>query len=185
MSARFPVSDRIPSSRSSTGFTLIELLIVMTIVAILVSLALAVHSHARARGIEAAALSALTAINQAQFAYMQTCGKQRYAPTLVSLGVVPPGYSAAFLSPDLTASDPLLKSEYVIAMRGTPASEGELTCTNEAPLTSYMLTADPLRPESGAKFFGSNTDRAIYADAVTFREDMPDTGAPEHGTEVK
>jgi type IV pilus assembly protein PilA len=180
-----PASNRPLAPRCSTGFTLIELLIVMAIVAILVSLALAVHRHARARGLEATALSTLTAINQAQFAYMQTCGKQRYAPTLVSLGVVPPGYTSAFLSPDLTTSDPLLKGEYVFAMRGTPASEGELTCTNEAPLTSYIVTADPLRPESGAKFFATNTDRVIYADTVTFHEDMPDTGAPQHGTEVK
>jgi prepilin-type N-terminal cleavage/methylation domain-containing protein len=171
--------------RSSGGFTLIELLIVMSIVAILVSMALAIHRNARTRGIEASAISALTAINQAQFAYMQTCGKQRYAPTLVSLGVVPPGFSAAFLSPDLTASDPLMKSEYVIEMRGTPATEGEQTCTNEVPLTTYVITADPLRPDSGAKYFGTNTDRYIYADAVTYREDMPETGAPEHGTEVK
>jgi prepilin-type N-terminal cleavage/methylation domain-containing protein len=173
------------SCRSVRGFTLIELLIVMAIVAILVAITLAVHTHARIRGIEAAAVSSLTAINQAQFSFMQTCGKQRYAPTLMSLGVMPQGYDAAFLSPDLTASDPLVKAEYVIEMRGTPAAEGELTCTNEAPLTSYIVTADPLRPESGAKFFGTNTDRYIYADAVTFKEDMPDTGAPSHGMEVK
>jgi prepilin-type N-terminal cleavage/methylation domain-containing protein len=171
--------------RSARGFTLIELLIVMAIVAILTSVAFAVYRHARARGVEASAISALTAINQAQFAFMQTCGNQHYAPTLVSLGTAPPGTTDPFLSPDLTQADPLVKSDYVIALRGTPSIDVDRTCTDVAPLSSYALTADPLRPESGARFFGTNTDRYIYVDTVTFSEDMPEAGAPEHGTEVK
>jgi prepilin-type N-terminal cleavage/methylation domain-containing protein len=177
----FPLSPR----RSSRGFTLIELLIVMAIVAILVATAMAAYGTYRVRGLEAAAVSALSAINQAQFAFMQTCGRHNYAPTLASLGTAPPGSESAFLSPDLAASDPLEKSEYLIEMRGTPAIDAELACTGVAPLSSYIVTADPLRPSTGARYFATNTDRFIYGDAVTFREDMPDTGAPGHGTEVK
>ena len=52
----------------------------------------AVAAHRRPdRGRGGRRIAALDAINKAQFAYAQTCGNQRYAPTLVSLGVPVPG----------------------------------------------------------------------------------------------
>ena len=33
--------------------------------------------------------------------------------------------------------------------------------------------------------FGTNADRVIYADTATFAGNMPERGAPGHGTEVK
>ena len=48
------------------------------------------------------------AINQAQFAFAQACGNQRYAPTLAGLGTPMPTTGQAFLSPDL-AADPLIE----------------------------------------------------------------------------
>jgi prepilin-type N-terminal cleavage/methylation domain-containing protein len=168
------------------GFTLIELLIVVAIVGLLATAAMVGYGHARIRSAEAAAVTALTAINQAQFAYMQTCGRQRYAPTLVNLGTPPPGDVRGFVSPDLATADPLLKSGYVFTLSGTPAVEGEQTCTGAAPLETYRLTADPAQPgRSGTQFFGTNTDRIIYADTVTFAPDMPETGAPGHGREIR
>jgi len=72
---------RLPGCVPLAGSPLIELLIVVAIVGILASFGMAVYRHARVRGGEVGAIAALTAINQAQFAFAQACGNQRYAPT--------------------------------------------------------------------------------------------------------
>ena len=170
---------------SSAGFTIIEILIVLALLGIVSSLAVIGTRNARIRTAEAAALSALRAINQAQFAYSQTCGHHTYAPTLASLGTPPPGTDTAFLSPDLTMSDPLTKSGYVFTMAGTTDPDSPIACNGVAPLTSYQLTADPLTPgHSGIQFFGTNADRVIYGDITTYTGNMPESGAPGHGSEV-
>ena len=189
----FPWRSRRYHLSVSRGFTLVELLIVMAIVGVVLSVAMMGYRHARVSGAEAAAISALQTINQAQFAYMQTCGHQRYAPTLVSLGVPPSGGDTAFLSPDLTRSDPLPKSGYLLQMAGTPATEilepaGTMpeSCNGAIPIPAYRLTADPLNPGvTGRRYFGTNADRVIYADTATYADNMPETGAPAHGAEVK
>jgi prepilin-type N-terminal cleavage/methylation domain-containing protein len=167
------------------GFTLLELIVVLAIVALLAAMAMVGYRHARASSREASAITALTAINHAQFAYMQTCGDQRYAPTLVSLGTPPPGSERGFISPDLAMSDPLQKSGYVFALTGTESTEGEQTCNGAVPLARYRLTADPAGPGEAGRFFGTNTDRVIYHDAATFIENMPETGPPGHGAEIR
>ena len=173
------------SSRAS-GFTLIELLVALGIVAVLATAAAVGYRQSRLRTAEAAALTALNAINQAQFAYMQTCGKHRYAPTLVALGTAVPGSPHGYLSPDLAASDPLMKSGYVIQMTGTAVTEGEQTCTGLVPLERYRVTADPQVPGStGDRFYGTNIDRVIYSDTQSFADNMPEAGAPGHGAEIR
>ena len=168
------------------GFTLVELLVVLTVVALLATMAMVGYRHARVRGAEAAAVGALNAINQAQFAYMQSCGKHRYAPTLVALGTPIPGHETGFISPDLAVSDPLQKSGYLIQLSGTPSTEGEQTCTGLIPLDRYRLTADPLTPgATGNRYYATNTDRVIYSDTQSFIDHMPETGAPGHGAEIR
>jgi prepilin-type N-terminal cleavage/methylation domain-containing protein len=176
-------------STRSRGFTLIELLIVLAIIGVVLSVAVVGYGQARMRGAEASAISSLHSINQAQFTFMQTCGNGRYAPTLVSLGTPPPGTDTAFLSPDLTSSDPLPKSGYRIQLTGTEVLEADPVppaCTGVSPVPTYRLTADPITPgTSGRRYFGTNTSRVIYADTVTYTEDMPEAGAPPHGAEIK
>jgi len=171
---------------SGAGFTIIEILIVMAVVGIVSSLAVIATRQARVRAAEAAALSALHTINKAQFAFMQSCGNQSYAPTLVSLGTPPPGSDSAFLSPDLAQSDPLQKSGYVFQMGGTANPDVPPACTGVQPLSGYFLTADPLTPgHSGIRSFGTNSDRVVYGDVTTFAGNMPESGAPGHGVEIR
>jgi type IV pilus assembly protein PilA len=169
-----------------SGFTLIELLIVLAIVGIIAGVAMAQYRTARVRGNEASAIASLTAINQAQFAFAQSCGNQRYAPTLVSLGTPMPTTGHAFLSPDITAADPAVKSGYSFAMAGTAVTDNGLTCTGLSPVAKYQVTADPVNlGVSGLRFFGTNTDRAVFEDTATFAGNMPETGNPGHGIELR
>ena len=172
--------------RAESGFTLLELLVVLAIVALLASMAMVGTRYARVRSSEASAISTLNTINRGQFMFMQSCGKQRYAPTLQALASPAPGDEHGFISPDLGAPEALQKSGYLFTMSGTAATEGDQTCTGAVPLDRYRLTADPLNVGiSGTHFYGTNTDRVIYEDLATFQSDMPETGAPGHGTEIK
>ena len=171
--------------RNARGFTLIELLIVITILGVLLSLAVASYRHARIRGSETAAIAALTAINQAQYSYMATCGNQGFAPHLTSLGRPNPGSQAPYLSPDLTVAEEILKSGYVIRMSGTEATDSAQSCTGETPLETYQATADPATPGmTGLRFFGTNGDLIVYEDRETFNGKMPESGPPNVGQEV-
>ena len=172
--------------RDSRGFTLVELLIVLAIVGVLATLAMANYSYARIRAAEASAIASMTAINQAQAAYAQTCGHQRFAPRLTSLGKPNPGTNVAFLSPDLTTGDVVEKSGYRIAMEGPEVAEAALTCTGETPVEAYHVIADPLAPGvTGQRFFGTNIDLIVYENAETFEGNMPDVGPPPSGQETK
>jgi prepilin-type N-terminal cleavage/methylation domain-containing protein len=176
-----------PISRSTgaDGFTLVELLLVIAIVGVLCAIAMAGYRHARVTGSEASAMATLLTINQAQFAFSQTCGNQLYSPTLAGLGVPVPTGGQAFLSPDLTI-DPLIKSGYQFVMSGTAPLDARRTCNGLDPVSTYKVTADPTMPGiSGIRFFGTNTDRTLVAVSVTYVEDMPERGAPGHGAEVK
>ena len=55
------------------------------------------------------------------------------------------------------------------------------------PADGYAATADPLKPgTTGANFYGVNADRVIYLDdQQTFTGNLPESGAPKHGGEVK
>ena len=185
---RGPISRYPGSMRDSRGFTLIELLIVIAIVGVLMSIAVAGYQTARIRGYESSAVASLDSINKAQFAYAQTCGNQRYAPTLVSLGTPVPASGVSFLSPDLAQPDPLIKSGYFIRMAVTEPEDEQPRkgCTDEIPVPAYQVTADPVNPGvSGVRSFGTNSDRVIFDDLATFTGNMPETGPPAHGREIK
>jgi len=169
-----------------SGFTLVELLIVMAIVAVIAAIGMAGWRNARVRGNETAAVSALTTINHAQFAFAQTCGAGRYAPTLQALGTPVPSTGDAFLSADLARETPLVKSGYSFALAGTESIEPRMSCNGVSTIEGYQLTADPVTPGvTGMRFFGTNTDRVVFGDTVTYVGNMPETGAPAHGAEIK
>ena len=173
--------------RNSRGFTLIELLLVIAIIGILMSLAMANYHYARLQAAETSAISSLNAINQAQISYMHSCGNQKFAPSLTALGKPSPGTDTAFLSPDLTGADEILKSGYRIAMKTTEVTVPLLTCTGDTPADSYQVTADPVTPGvTGHLFFGTNRDLVVYENAAeTFVGRMPDDGPPPDGQETR
>ena len=158
---------------------------VIAIIAVLSSLAVAGYRHMRASAGASIAAAALQTVNQAQFTFAQTCGDQRYSPTLAGLAVPAPTTGSAFLSVDM-AADPVIKSGYRFVMAGTPSTDGRPACNGLAPVLSYQVTADPVAPGvGGTLFFGTNTDRVVYSDTATFAGNMPERGAPGHGSEVK
>jgi type IV pilus assembly protein PilA len=168
------------------GFTLIELLIAVAIIGILLSVSMGGYRYARIRGGETSAIASLQAINQAQFAYLQTCGNQRYAASLPGLATPPPGSTAPYLSPDLTQAEQVVKSGYLIRMAGTEVSDAAPTCNGVPPVSAYHVTADPVNPGfTGVRYFGTNKDGAIYQDTQTFDGSMPEAGSPTHGTELR
>ena len=172
--------------RNDRGFTLVELLVVIIIVAVLLAISVVLYRGARVRGGESAAIATLDLINQAQFAFMQTCGNQRYAPTLAALGTPTPRGGSAYLSPDMTTGDTVVKGGYSYQMAGTPVTDDSRTCTDVTPVVGYQVTADPTVPGlTGSRYFGSNTDRVIFEGTETFLGIMPETGPPERGTEIQ
>ena len=170
---------------SERGFTLVELLIVFFIVCVLASIAAAAFRHSKSKAGEAVAVAGLRAINQAQFAFAQTCGNQRYSPTLAGLGKPAPLTGKAFISPDL-AQDPVIKSGYQFVLGAPPVADPPAACNGVTTTPSYYVTADPVTPGfSGVQYYATNTDRVLYADTATYAGNMPETGAPGHGVEVK
>lgn len=172
--------------RDSRGFTLVELVVVMAIIAILVSISVPVYFQSRMRANEASATSTLNVVNNAQHAFAQTCGRQRFAPTFVVLGKPVPGQSDPFLSADLAVAEQFLKSGYLFRMGGTPAADGTPCCTGDIPTDGYQVTADPTNPgTTGGRFFGTNTTVVLFAHTESLFERMPETGNPELGSEIR
>jgi type IV pilus assembly protein PilE len=169
------------------GFTLIELMIVLAIIAIVLAIAFNEYRNMQARGNEASALSSMRSIAAAQWQFAATCGNMKYATTLPGLAQPVPATGQGFLSPDLTAAETVEKSGYAIRMAGKPLNDAMPACNGAAVAAGYTASADPLVPgTSGFHYYGVNADRILYLDEEkSFKDDLPETGAAPHGTEVK
>jgi prepilin-type N-terminal cleavage/methylation domain-containing protein len=171
----------------AAGFTLIELMIVIAILSILLAVAFNQYRGMEARGNEASTLSAMRTIAVAQWQFALTCGNTKYATTLEALAQPVPQTGHAFLSPDLAMPNGFEKSGFRFQMTAKPIDGAPPACNGAPVANGYAATADPVKPGvSGHNFYGVNADRVIFTDdQKTFKEDMPETGAPPHGAEVK
>jgi len=169
------------------GFTLIELMIVLAIIAILLAIAFNEYRGMQARGNETSALASLRSIAAAQWQFALTCGNTHYATKLPDLATPVPTTGQGFLSPDMTSAEKLEKSGYIFEMTAKPLDDVKPACNGVPVSAGYAVTADPAKPGiSGTVFYGVNADRILYIDEEkTFTGSLPETGAPDHGTEFK
>ncbi len=154
--------------RDPKGFTLIELLIVVAIIAIIAAIAIPGLLRARIAANEASAIGSMRAVNSAQLNYSATCA-HGYAADLLELSKAPNPGGQGFISPDLGATNPVVKSGYSMTYTEgvvVPGALGSCTAPNSggpAPVTSYTLTADPVAfTSSGSRNFGTSELQTIY-----------------------
>jgi prepilin-type N-terminal cleavage/methylation domain-containing protein len=169
------------------GFTLIELMIVMAIIGILLAIAFNEYRGMQARGNDASAIASLRAIATAQWEFATTCANGKYSSTLTGLGQVVPATGHAFLSPDLTSADTFDKSGFTFQIAAKALDQAPPACNGAAVADGYAVTADPVKPGvSGNHYYGVNAERVLYVDeAQTFTKNLGESGAANHGGEVK
>jgi len=162
-------------------------MIVLAILGILLAVAFTEYRGMQAKGNEASAVSSMRTIAVAQWQFALTCGRTKYAATLEALAQAVPQTGHAFLSPDLAMPNGFEKSGYKFQMAAKPIDNAPPACNGAAVAEGYAATADPVKPGvSGTRFFAINGDRVIFADSEkTFTAEMPETGAPTHGAELK
>jgi prepilin-type N-terminal cleavage/methylation domain-containing protein len=172
---------------NAAGFTLIELMIVLAIIGILLAIAFNEYRGMQARGNEASAIGSLRSVATAQWQFASTCANGKYSTTFPGLGQAVPATGHAFLSPDLTQGEVFEKSGYTFEMKAKPIDDAPPACNGAAVAEGYAAMADPARPGlTGTNFYGVNSDRILYLDeAQTFKENLPESGPPNHGVEVR
>jgi len=152
------------AAAADAGMTLLELLLVVAVILIIAAIATPRLLRARTTANETAAIAAMRAISTAEDLYAKTCGQGGFAGSLPVLGTTPPGSTAPFLSPDLTAS-PAPQSDgytFVIAA-GNGSSQGPDDCNGTATTSTFYATAVPLTVgTTGTRSFAINPGHTIW-----------------------
>jgi type II secretory pathway pseudopilin PulG len=146
--------------------TLIELGIVVIVLGVLMSIAVAAVFRARLTANEGAAIAALRTINTAQFQYQSSCGAGLYARSLVVLGMPATGETEGFIPGDLGTAVTPTRSGYSFNLAaGAGSAPGTPDCNGTPTLSRYYATAVPVNPESGTRAFATNQAGAIWQSA--------------------
>jgi type II secretory pathway pseudopilin PulG len=170
--------------RGESGFTLIDMLFVIALLGLISTLAIPGLMRARVSAQSASALGTIKVVNSAQLSFAITCGLGFYAPTFTRLGVKPAGSQEAFLSSELSSGATFIKSGYLFSMAGTSLGGAPASCNGQAAgqgSAGYAIVADPLDVLPSAKFYGSNSDAAIWVHTASLASVMPEAGAPSAG----
>lgn len=135
------------SNRQRRGFSLIELLIVITIIAIIATMALPRLMKAKQLANETAALGAIKTLHSAEWQYNSQFG--RFAANLTELGPPASGADSAaganLISSDIAAGE---KQGYRFTVTGTPSG--------------YTITAVPTSTTNGSRTFFSDQGMDIH-----------------------
>jgi type II secretory pathway pseudopilin PulG len=144
--------------------TLVELLIVIIILGILLTVAVAALFRARVSSNEASAVAGLRAIYSAQFAYTAGCGRGNYATRLTDLTVPPPGGTEGYLSPDLSGSNNPERNGYRFNLRPAAGGMAGLADCHGSPTQTryYASTVPAALNTTGYRSFAVNQAGAIW-----------------------
>ena len=169
--------------RSANGFALIDVIFVCAIIGIISAIALPRLLKARQYAGAASAIGSIRAISSAQLTFALTCGSGFYAPNLTTLGTPPAGSTEAFISPNLSSSNSVTRSGYVIQVQAAPFAGAPAACNGMGPGgggQGFIGIADALDADN-IRFFAVNADAQIYENTSSLLGVMPELGQPPAG----
>jgi general secretion pathway protein G len=169
--------------RKADGFALLDLIFVVGIIGLIASIAIPRLALARQAAGSASAVGTLRSIASSELTFALTCGNGFYAPTLTALGTPPPGSNEPFIGAGMGVANTVQKSGYTFRVDAFPYSGSPPTCNGLRSGDAgqgFVAAADPTDP-TNARFFGTNSNGAVWEHTSTLYNDMPEIGEPPVG----
>jgi type II secretory pathway pseudopilin PulG len=167
---------------------MIDLLFVCGIIGLLSGMALPRLMAAKGSAMSASAISTIRTVGSAQVTFAITCGSGFYAPSLTTLGTIPPGSTEGFIKGDLALADVVIKSGYRFQIFATPFAGAPDPCNAIGPgMTglAFKTGGDPLDVVNNVRYFGANAGNIIWEDTASLFPAMPEFGDPPSGHPIQ